>query len=637
MIICFVADKAPAVRLPHFFVPFCFLLCIGAGSVAQPGTSAPSACTISPYAAQLGLVTPVEKMGPHRDPDESRAAQSRDGRFEVWAGDQPNSPAELWDVIDGRLIANLAPLPSSELHRAEFSFDGARLAIVKGNNGGLALYEATTGRLIVERNFATRLGSVRFSLDGRTLYVFLGNYLDFTSLTGNEGGLAVLDAASGATIMDHFESGLVWKFDEKGTRVLETSSLRALFDPRSGKILARAPEAESRWSIDFEENNRFLVAHEGYDTTRVIDPVTGRNVSMFAGLAWDQLIWTPLLQTDVQFSYDGTTAVIRKVDGTASLVRVQDSHLLARLGRFSSAQDFLPPPPTVGGPEVDYILNPSRKTGEFVFLQNSPRLITRDAEGNVALWDTRTGRRIARLIRLNPLSGTVHLSQSNAWLVTASDEEPAVLWNSITGRRIATLGKVVPNSIRFADPDTGQLAEENIFGSALVGFPSQTVSKVPPVEIRIIGVDYNDHTQVWDTRTGVLVADTDWANEESEWLLPDDRIFGLRRKPGKEVLSDTGEVLEIPGNKILSDLGSVGSVYFYGAKGLHWLSNEYRPMQDKPAENRFELWEIPAGEKLLSCDILGAPSVEEAADGLNVSVSRRGDSQVFSWHISGHP
>jgi len=639
--------------LPRLFLSLGLALCGVSGSAAQTGAGlliSPQSCRVGDEATRLGLVARLAELsddtsfrpypernqvridgaggdsfildlstgarirsmrGPGAVPDERQAASSDDGRYLLVAGDESNPPAQLWDLDEGRLVVQIP-----DIDRGKFSRDGTLFASVKRDNV-VVIYETHTGKRIAERTLPSRIGTLSFSRDRRRLFAFqsdaavIGDDSEYGS-----GGLAIFDTANGATILEHFETDSaaqqLWKMDHAGTRLLETHVFRALFDAETGKVLARAPENDrTYWFASFRDDGAFVVAHDGEQKTSIIDAASGRRVQTFDDVAWDRRLYR---QIDVGLSPDHRTAVIRRRDGTASLVSLATGQVLARLGAFSSLAGFLPPPPVVEGPgvrevpEIQYACCAPTKTGEFVFSWDGSRLITRDASGNFALWDTRRGSRIAQLG-----NGAIYVSPSIAWLVIHSDKEPSALWNVANGRKVATLGNFKPATIGFADPETGRFGTQDIYGQARIFYPDFLTwwLRSRLVEKRLLIVEKNGTSQVWDTASGRRFPTPDVGGGEYDWWMPGNRMFLLGQKDKSSQLWDAS------GGRLVAAFGEAPfeSTEFYQSKGHYWL----RRRHDDGDQGQFELWDISRGEKILSCNVFGGGNnVYETRDGLLV-------------------
>lgn len=150
---------------------------------------------------------------------------------------------------------------------------------------------------------------------------------------------------------------------------------------------------------------------------------------------------------------------------------------------------------------------------DIVFDPMGERVLTGSADTTAAVWDTRTGREMARLRRQRDIIQSVRFSPDAQLVVTASRDGTAVVWQARTGRALATLVHTAAVVSAEFDPDgtrvvtasedhTAQIWNPrtgNSVGTAFKHDASVRLATFSPEGLRILTVS-SDQVTIWNVR-----------------------------------------------------------------------------------------------------------------------------------------
>jgi WD40 repeat protein len=323
-----------------------------------------------------------------------------DGRRVVsTGGDGGEWEPRMWDAATGALIVTWDGATSQGHGALAFTDDGARLLFYNRWDGWTE-WDTSSGKELGSNSgygvIAELSGDGRRVIDGG-LYTTQGKQLAkptvYDAATG--GVIAVLDAgpeqAEGNVALDH----------DGGLAVVGDGDRAHIFDADTGGELAdvQIGERSLQWLGD-----RYLLA-EGQHDVDVWD-LTRLGLPAVVHGAKQGIAGSPLTR-------DGARAVVGG-DGDLTIVDVASGKHLATIA--------------------------AAKTEDVVFDDAGDRLVTRTLLGNDAkIWDPRTGAAIATLSGPTSSIEAVRFSRDGARVVTSSYDKTARVWDAATGHLIATM------------------------------------------------------------------------------------------------------------------------------------------------------------------------------------------------------
>jgi WD40 repeat protein len=350
----------------------------------------------------------VSELYPANGSDPSLLGISPDGQIAAW--NDGKGAIDMRRAGTGELIAQPAALQRGAVL---FSPDGSRL--IAYSDGAVAVLDGKTGSPIgppIETGFPA--GEPRFSDGGAKLIV--------RSVSRGDVAISLRTGAAAYAIAPG--EGELVRFDDQGARALLTGSAGwRLLDPEKGVELAKGAGEEARFSA----GGAYVLA-ENAAGVRIIDARSGR-IAMRPG----KLASTPsrrASEVGLHISPDGRTAVTRSPDGTARLWDLVRGRGLAELGLFSIVKDNAGEDP--------------RRSYDFQFTPDGNRLITRDLEGRLTIWDTRTGVRVATVGQFTR-QDYLWVADDGAFAVAILAGGAATLWNTRSGWRMADMGRFSPD------------------------------------------------------------------------------------------------------------------------------------------------------------------------------------------------
>ncbi len=277
-----------------------------------------------------------------------------------------------------------------------FSPDGTRLATA-GDDA--LLWEVATGRELARMQHDDRVRAVAFSPDGTRLA---------TASDGKTAGL--WDVATGRRLarMQHDRWVAAVAFSPDGTRLATAGDDARLWDVATGGRLAQMRHHSGVRGVAFSPDGIWLATAGGDWTARVWDVATGENRGEMPEKSRPKnkqneiaiAVWAGGSSGAVAFSPDGTWLA------TAS-------DYIARLWERGTGRKA---PMKHGG-----------RVRAVVFSPDGTRLATASEDKMARLWETATGRELARM-QHDDWVVAVAFSPDGTWLATASNDKTARLW-----------------------------------------------------------------------------------------------------------------------------------------------------------------------------------------------------------------
>jgi WD40 repeat protein len=418
-----------------------------------------------------------------RDPEES----VRDALAAVKI--RPNLPEAMYALrraVSSADWTSILRLPDSRdigLQDVEFSRDGSRVA-TGGSDGGVAIWETRTGRLVAKTRTGGAVHTVQFSPDGRQL------------LTASDGRYARTWDSSTGKPLRKFDTGsrVVWAatWGANGQRIL-TATLNGgeVWDSNGRRILHLSTDKEGQHpgAIKMSLDGRRALTAGKKGAAWLWDLTTKRKKPLPGKDHGSRLSFT-------LFSRDGRRFVTSYESG-AFCVWV--------LGRLSAPS--CPPEDA-----------PRTRSTDWDLSQDGRRVLqVSETNGDVLVWDVR-GARPRRIARL-PNGGSVasaQFSRDGKYVVTGGDDGFARIWQVKPTRLVALLHGHT-RGVRRArfSPDGKQVATVSDDGSGRLWSARPNTPDRPAWQSaestsfspnsRDVLVIRGERRAVWNTVTGKVV------------------------------------------------------------------------------------------------------------------------------------
>lgn len=322
-----------------------------------------------------------------------------------------------------------------------FAADGRTLATASSDGTG-RIWDAATGRVLLEVEHGTRARAVYLTHDGTTLVTASGELPPIE----DDGRLNVWDVESGElrhTLL-HPSPVRGTACDPRGQRVAAISrdgivSVWSLVDGSEAWSLDLGPEG---YTVTFSPDGREVGVGHGLGA-EVRDAATGERLHSLAGHE-DRPV------SSVAFSTDGTSIATGSFDQSVRIWE-RDTGQLVRTMWTESAYVYW----TRWGPGDEWLVGGQKNGSCFVWYARRPflptlfghegavntvrfdpdgvRVLTASADGTARVWDTE-GRELLRLEGHAGGVSTAVFDDSGERVLTASSDGTARLWNANDGR-----------------------------------------------------------------------------------------------------------------------------------------------------------------------------------------------------------
>lgn len=373
-----------------------------------------------------------------------------------------------------------------DIHAVAFSPDGARLAcawtlqmgfreelqpqrrVVPNIVGsGVRVWDARTGRMLLDLKGQGRVASVAFAHDGKRLAMADGQ------------AIAVRDASDGRPLFSLKDQAAADRvlFSRDGERLVGVWSNRLkLCDARTGREI-RVIETRVGGIAFSADGKRLAFAGPGVAQVRILDATTGGDQATLAEKTpepTDRII-------DLDFNPDGTRLATLWAKGKA---KVWDA---------ATGEEVFAPWPA--------------NAQCLVFTPDGRRLISAGRDHTIRLWDVVGGKQVKQVLAARGHGPPPHRE------ALGSDRDPGIMCLALSadGVRLATAA---------ADRVVWTWEIREAPATALAGFSPLVVGTFTAGKNEFVGLGKDLNLRVWDLDTGRLMRQTAWA-------IPDPRNAGV--------------------------------------------------------------------------------------------------------------
>ncbi|HEY7309887.1 MAG TPA: serine/threonine-protein kinase [Gemmataceae bacterium] len=369
----------------------------------------------------------------HKRPVHS-IAFSPDGKRMVSAGGDPQ--IKIWEATSGKELLALTGFNWGHSCVA-FSHDGKRIAAGANSGGTVKIWDAATGREVLNPKHLASISTLTFSPDGKLL-----------AAANSLGEAAILQADTGTKVLS-FRAHMGWIYSlafSPDSKQLATASgfgedSVKIWDAASGEQLRTIRGHNgSVWSVAFRPDGRRLAAASG-GAVKIWDVTTDqefRTVKGGSGPIWRMV-----------FSPDGR--LLASTDWGAA-PRLWDTKAWVASGPAPTLWDpktWIAAPVLKGPKGEHYVGNDSGEVIDTVFSADGQRLAAairmHDAKSKeyvvpLRVWDVQTGRQLCILTGQSHWVSSMAFSSDGHRLASVShkrnDEAAIKVWDVSTGREI---------------------------------------------------------------------------------------------------------------------------------------------------------------------------------------------------------
>jgi eukaryotic-like serine/threonine-protein kinase len=468
-----------------------------------------------------------------------------------------NNTIQIWDSKTGTLA--LAIEAHRPPHAFAFSQDGTRI-LAPDERDTASIWDASTGTLLVTlRGHTQRIVMAAFSPDGERV------------VTASEDHSAkVWDARSGTllvTLAGH--QNRVWSaaFSRDGARIVtaaqdntakvwtttgtllttlagHTAELwHATFSPDGTQVLTVSWDATAKiwnWAAAVDKQLVATVGHlEIAQEPPEFSPDGTKVVTSWgqAGRIWDARTGALLATLDghtedvlsVKWSVDGSQIVTASADGTAQLwsahvvppTIIQTGTWLRSAAYSADGAHVVTAGDTVATirdartGRVETTLDHPSNVAEAAFRADGAHVVTAGADGSAAIWDVRTGKRLATLVGHTQTVRSAAFSADGLRVVTAGEDKTAKIWDARTGALVLTLQETKEMASAAFSPDGGRVVTTCASGTTKIwnAKTGAVIKELPiaglsaafsPDGTRVVTASDNT-AKIWDARSGRLV------------------------------------------------------------------------------------------------------------------------------------
>ncbi len=398
---------------------------------------------------------------------------------------------KIWDTSTGEELLTLHG-HTGGITSMSFSPDGKRLASASRGEGGIRLWEISTGKFLTKW-FHVRMGqveSVRFSPDGKRL-----------ATGGHDNVVRLFDTSTGKellTLQGHASSVTSFSFSPDGKRLASGSLDKTikLWDTSTGKeLLTLQGHARSVSSVSFSPDGKRLASGSWDRTIKLWDTSTREEVLAFPESGGGV--------TSLSFSPDGKR--LASASGNGENIKLWDS---------STGKELL----TLQGRRPGVSPGIHSPGGQVAFSSDGKRLAAAGKkDSTITLWDSSTGK---ELLTLQGHTGTVisvSFSPDGKRLASGSWDRTIKLWDTSTGKELLTIEghtRGFGNFVSFS-PDGKRLASasgggniklwDSSTGKELLTLPmyaggAKSASFSP--DGKRLASRSRDTIKIWDSSTG---------------------------------------------------------------------------------------------------------------------------------------
>jgi WD40 repeat protein len=269
-------------------------------------------------------------------------------------------------------------------------------------------------------------------------------------------------------------------FSPDGKRIVTTSQdhTARVWDAVSGTPLAQLPHEGPVWYASFSPDSNQIITSSASNRARIWDVTSGK---LIKDLTHGDKVTSNVLSAS--YSPDGSHIVTVSSDGTAW---IWDLHTATATAQLQDGIETLDMIKMVQARVVAELRSPGNQSNivplmsairQAAFSPDSRSMVTSSANGEAAVWDALSGRRLYSLKHDGPVS-SASFSLDGTRIVTASKDSTARMWASSDGRELARLDHSSPVSQAIFSPDGKTIATASDDGTARIWDATQNLEMV---------------------------------------------------------------------------------------------------------------------------------------------------------------
>jgi WD40 repeat protein len=207
-------------------------------------------------------------------------------------------------------------------------------------------------------------------------------------------------------------------------------------------------------------------------------------------------------------------------------------------------------------------------SNEFIFTPNGERLVSIDAEGQLSLWNARSGHRIRVLASNDDIDPyEIDVSADGRWIIAPTDLEAVTVWNARTGAEIVRITGLLGSRISWVLSDDG----------------------------RYLAIEDDYLRELWDLRARRKIADLGmFGRRIYRATFSHDSAYLLFNR-SSDNQTDPILLWSVAEGRVLADLGEFSRVTTYIIAGHEIGAVSWEHASD------YALWTLAPAQRLLSC------------------------------------